>query len=53
MWKIRDELKDSSQITLIFENWNADDNSSEGFSVFLFNASTVSSFELIFVNPIT
>ena len=38
--------------TLNFENWIADDNSSEAFSVFYFNSSTVSSFEVTSVDPL-
>ena len=52
MWKIRSENRKSPKNTLKSEIWTADDNYPEAFSVFSFNASTVSSFELTFADPL-
>ena len=50
--KLRDRFGKGEK-TLIFENWNADKNSSAAISVFCFNTSTnVSSFELTLVDPL-
>ena len=51
MWTTGD-FKNRPENTLIFENCIPDDNSSEAFSIFCFNASTDSSFELASVDPL-
>ena len=48
---MRGGVRNTLNNTLIFKNWNAGSNSSVAFSVFSFNASTVSSFELTIVDP--
>ena len=52
MWKIGGEFGNTTKITLKFENWIADNNSSATFPVFRFNTSTVSSFQLALVDPL-
>ena len=52
MWKIGGDFRNKLKNTLKFEKWIADDNLSEAFAVFYFNTSTVSSFELAFVDPL-
>ena len=51
MWKIRGQFRNKPKNTLKFENWIADDNSSEAFSVLCFNTSADSSFELAIARP--
>ena len=50
MWKKTGDFKNSFENTLIFENCSLDHNSSDAVSVFCFNASTDSSFELTSVD---
>ena len=50
MWKDRGEFRKRPRNSWIFENRSAGDDSLGAFSGFCFNASTVSSFELTFVD---
>ena len=50
MWKDRGEFRKRPRNSWIFENRIADHESFGAFSGFCFNASTISSFELIFVD---
>ena len=50
MWKDRGEFRKKPRNSWIFENRSAGDDSLGAFSRFCFNASTVLSFELIFVD---
>ena len=52
MWKKTGDFKNRPENNLIFENCIPDDNSSKAFSVFCFNASTDSSFELTSVDSV-
>ena len=52
MWKKTGDFQNRPENNLIFENRFLDDNSSEAFSVFCFNASTDSSFEQTSVDPL-
>jgi len=52
MWKKTGDFKNRPENSLIFEKCILDHNSSEAFSVFCFNASTDSSFELTSVDPL-
>ena len=50
MWKHRGEFRKKPRNSWIFENRIAGDESLEAFSEIRFNASTVSCFELTFVD---
>ena len=51
MWKIKVKNKDKPENLLIFENWCADIRPSDAFSVFCYNTSAASGFELLFLEP--
>ena len=53
MWIFRGEFTNKSETTLKLGNWNADDHSSEAFLKICFNASTVSRFDPVLLDPLT